>query len=57
MRRRRQKPSREICEAEAALKRAVRRVFLEAERTGKELAVWKNGRVVMVRGGARSRAA
>lgn len=50
-------PSREMRNAEAALSRAVRKLFREAKRNGEKLAIWKNGRVVMVGGNARSRAA
>ena len=34
--------------AEAALKKAVRKVVLEHKKTGRPLAVWENGRTVRI---------
>jgi hypothetical protein len=34
--------------AEEALKKAVRNVILEHKKTGRKLAIWKNGKTVLV---------
>ncbi len=34
--------------AEAALKKAVRQVILQHKKTGRPLAIWKNGRTVLI---------